>query len=67
MTPFKTISPNFIIQYTFDSFQDDITWFYHWVPIWLLSRPYDLIFVLCTQLIPFKIIWANFIILYPID
>ena len=34
---------------------------------WLLSRPFDPIFVLCTQLAPFRTIWPNFIIVYPID
>ena len=40
---------------------------YHCVPSWLLSRTYDLIFALCNQLTPFKTIWPNFIIVYPID
>ena len=50
-----------------DCFQDHLTWFLHSIPNWLLSRPYHLIFVLCTQLTPFKTIWPNFIIVYPID
>ena len=50
-----------------DSFQDHLTWFLHCVPNWLLSRPYDLTFVLCTQLTPFKTILPNFINVYPID
>ena len=37
------------------------------IPNWLLSRPYDLIFVLCTQITPFQTMWPNFIILYTID
>ena len=44
-----------------------LTQFYHCVPYWLLSRPFDLIFVLSTQLTPFKTIWTNFIIVYPND
>ena len=80
LTPFKTSWPNFINVYPIDSFQDHMTWFLHGVPIfthmdsfqdqcvpnWLLSRPYDLIFALCTQLTPFKTIWPNFINVYPI-
>ena len=69
--------------YPIDSFQDHLTWFYHcvpnWllsrpfdqfyhcVPNWLLSRPFDPILSLCTLLTPFKTIWPNFIIVYPID
>ena len=37
------------------------------VPNWLLSRPLDLILSLCSRLTPFKTIWPNFIIVYPID
>ena len=44
-----------------------MTQFYHYVPHWLLSRPFDLIFSLCTPLTPFKTIWPDFIILYTID
>ena len=65
LTPFKTIWMEFYIVYPIypnDSFQDHLTWFLHSIPNWLLSRPYDLIFVLCTQLTPFKTIWPNFII-----
>ena len=69
-----------------DSFQDHITWFFFFlsVPNWLLSRPFEPILLLCTQidsfqdhitwfyvlfiqLTPFKTIWPNFIIVYPID
>ena len=80
--------------YPIDSFQDHLPQFYHFVPKWLLSRPYDLILVhcvpnwllsrphylvfalcshlppilsLCTLLTPFKTVWPNFIIVYPID
>ena len=67
MTPFKTIWPNFIIVYPIDSFQDHLTQFYYCVPYLLLSRPFDLIFVLSTQLTPFNTIWPNFIIVYTID
>ena len=49
LTPFKTIWPDFCIVYPNDSFQDHLTEFYQCVPNWLLSRPYDLIFTLCTQ------------------
>ena len=56
LTPFKTILPDFIIGYPIDSFQDHMTWFLHCVPHWLLSRPYDLIFALYTQLTPFNTI-----------
>ena len=34
---------------------------------WLLSRPFDLILSLCTQLHPFKTIWPDFCIVYSID
>ena len=34
---------------------------YHYVPNWLLSRPYDLILSLCTKLIPFKTISPPFL------
>ena len=67
MTPFKTIWPYFFIVYPIDSFQDHLIWFYHCVPYWLPSRPFDLILSLCTLLIPFKTIWPDFIIVYPID
>ena len=43
-----------------------MTWFLCCVPNWFLSRPFDLILLLCTQLTPFKTIWPNFIIVYPI-
>ena len=39
----------------------------HCVLNWLLSRPFDLILSLYTQLTPFKTICPNFIIAYPID
>ena len=64
---FQDIWPNFIIVYPVDSFQDHMTWFLYCVPNWRLSRPFDLILLLCTQLTPFKTIWPNFIIVYPID
>ena len=51
LTPFKTISPDFIL----------CIYFYQCVSNWLLSRPYDLI------LTPFKTIWPNFITVYQID
>ena len=54
------------IVYPIDSFQDHLSQFYHCLPNWL-SRPFDLILSLCTQLTPFKTIWPNFIIVYPID
>ena len=50
-----------------DFFQDHLTYFYHCVTNWLLSRPFDLILSLCTILTPFKTIWPNFIIVYHID
>ena len=53
--------------YPIDSFQDNLTWFLHCVPNWLLSRQFDLNLSLCTQLTPFKTIWPNFIIVYPND
>ena len=37
-----------------------ISWFLYYVHNWLLSRPYDLILSLCTQLTPFKTIWPDF-------
>ena len=49
LTPFKTIWPNFIIVYPIDAFQDHFIQLYYCVPAWLLSRPYDLKFVLFTQ------------------
>ena len=65
MTHFKTIWPDFCIVCPIDSFQDHMTWFFHcvpnWllsrplpqfyncVPNWLLSRPFELILSLCTQ------------------
>ena len=62
---FQDHLPKFIIVYPIDSFQDHLTQFYHSVQNWLLSRPFDLIFVFCTQLTPFKTIWSNCIIVYP--
>ena len=50
-----------------DSFQDHLTSFYHSVPKWLLSRPFDIILSLCTQSSPFKTIWPDFCIVYPTD
>ena len=77
LTPFKTISPafcivwhDFWIVYTIDSFQDHLTKLYQCVPNWLLSRPSEWNFTLCTQftqLTPFKTIWPDFCILYQID
>ena len=67
MTPFKTIWPDFCIVYPIDFFQDHLIWFYHSEPNWLLSRPFDLILSLCTQLSPFKTIWPDFCIVYPND
>ena len=83
LTPFKTIWPDFcivypidsfqdhltkfIIVYTIDSFQDHLTKFLHCVSNWLLSRPFDLILLLCTQLTPFKTLWPDFCIVYPVD
>ena len=48
-----------------DSFQDHMIWFLYCVPNWLLSKPFDLILSLCTQLTPFKTIWPHFCIVYP--
>ena len=45
----------------------EIHGFWYCVPNWLLSRPFDLILMLCTQLTPFKTLQPNFIIVYPID
>ena len=64
LTPFNTIWMEFYIVYPLypiDSFQDHVTRFLHSILNWLLSRQYDLIFVLCTQLTHFKTIWPNFI------
>ena len=62
-----TICPSLIIVYPIDSFQDHMTQFYHYVPHWLLSRPYDLILSLYTHLTPFKTIWPIFCVVYPVD
>ena len=35
--------------------------FLYCVSNWFLSRPFDLILSMCTQLTPFKTIWPNFI------
>ena len=67
LTPFNAIWTGFSIVYPIDSFQHHLTKFYHCVPYWLLSRPFDQILSLCTELNPFKTIWPNFIIVYPID
>ena len=70
LTPFKTIWPNFVIMYPIDSFQDHMNWFLHYVPNllnWLLSRPFDQIFAFWGKLTPFKTIWLDFCIVYPID
>ena len=47
--------------------QDLLIWFLHCVHKLLLSKPYELILSLCTQLTPFKIIWPNFVIVDTID
>ena len=60
-----TFWPNFIIVYPNDCFQDHLTSFYPCVPYWLLSRPFDLILSLCTQLTPFKTMWPDFCVVYP--
>ena len=39
----------------------------HCVSNSLLSRPFDLILLMCTQLTPFKTIWPTFINVYSID
>ena len=52
--------PNWLLLRPFDPI-------YHCVPSWVVSKSYDLIFVLCTQISSFKTIWPNFIIVYPID
>ena len=67
LTSFKTIWMKFYIVhpiYPIDSFQDHLTWFLHSIPNWLLSRPFDLILSMCTQLTPFKTIWPDFYIVY---
>ena len=64
LTPFKTIWTDFYTVYpicSIDSFQDHLTRFLHFVANWLLSRPYDLIFVLFTQSTPFMTIWSDFL------
>ena len=38
-----------------DSFQDHVTWFLYGIPKLVLSRPFDLILSLCTQLTPFQL------------
>ena len=43
---FKTIWHDVCIVYSIDSFQDHMIQFYHCVPNWLLSIPYDKSFVL---------------------
>ena len=70
------VLPNWLLSRPFDqilslctqltSFQDHLTQFYHCVPNWLLSRPFDLI-MFVYPMTPFKTIWPNFIIVYPID
>ena len=47
LTAFKTIWTDFCIVYPIHCFQDHLTQFYSCVPNWLLSRPYDLIFLYC--------------------
>ena len=67
---FKRIWLNLIIVCPNDSFQDYMTWFLHCVPDlpnWLLSRPFDMIFVFCTKFTPFKTIWPDFCIAYLIE
>ena len=70
ITSFKRIWLNLIIVCPIDSLQDYMTWFLHCVPNlpnWLLSRPFDIIFVFCTKFTPFKSIWPDFCIAYLID
>ena len=67
LTWFLHCVTSFINVYPIDSFQDHITWFYIVDPIWLLSRPFDIILSVCTQLAPFKTIWPDSCILYQID
>ena len=68
-TPFKTIWPDFYIVYTIDSFQDHLTWFYHCVPTWLLSRPYNLILSIVYPIDSFQDHLTQFfiIVMDPID
>ena len=44
--------------------QYHMTWFLHCVPNWLLPRPFDLIWSICTQLTHFKTMWPGFYIVY---
>ena len=57
----------FCIVYPTDYFQDHLIYFYHSEPNWLLSRLFDLILLLCTKLSPFKTIWSDFCIVYPVS
>ena len=41
MTHFKTIWTDFCFVHPTDCFQDHLTQFYHCVPYWLISRPYE--------------------------
>ena len=64
MTWFLHCVPIFNNVYPIDSFQHHMTWFLHCLHNWLLSRPFDLILSMCTQLTPFKTIWPEFYIVY---
>ena len=51
----------FINLYPINSFQDHMTWFLHCVLKWLLSRPFDLILLKCSQCV------TNWLLSRPYD
>ena len=51
----------------YHSFQDHMTGFLYCIPNWRLSRPFDQILLLCTQLTAFKTTWPNLINVYLIN
>ena len=69
LTTFKTIWPNFIIVCSYSLFLRpfDLNFCIIVFPNWFLSRPFYLILSLGTQLTPFKTIWPEFCIVYPIN
>ena len=66
LTHFKTISPTYSMLYQLAHFKTKMTYFYHWIPDWLISRPFDLLIACCTIWLISRPRWPNFTIGYQI-
>ena len=66
LTQFLHCIPTFINVYPLDSFQDHTILILAFCTQMTPPRPFDLILSMGTQLTPFKTIWTDFNIVYPI-